>query len=694
MDCFIHSFCRVFCYIFRPTAYGYLQYNLYQNPELYHESVAHFSKEMGSVLFIPPTTTPLPLKAEPLSESSLHRDNNNLMHHHDDKCRSHNNELEPPLTCHHHDDELTSIQALFPDFDPSSASFTIPYEITIHQNNGSTDKLTGTHGQADAVPIQIPIAADDCNNNFNNTILYVGQDHKILHLKFVLTGDQNAGKSTFLHSLTNSHDPSFLLLNRYLPILQASFYNARMLNESMSKTTFIDEYPFIDTDVGLSQLFLTTDDLLLCLDELCSSSQQNNDINPQSGKPRENRKKRQRPNPKIGNFVRSFDLNNKFQKLAQGHPYVCLEFVELGGDHLDRLAKYLLSLDSQKQHKCHSLIPSSALLEVCTAYSYLKSNSTSPDDNLPDSNTGTSELLNRTLQLVQDNFRPRDVKTPLSYFLNLETLCTDFFTRSISAPGSVPACFAHVDPQHFCLVFLRILMLVFVRSHIVSNDGSQSQGGFDVLITAHLLRAPMKAYHVAGNKPHVDFTTPPRFKSPFNQYLCSTDDPSKGIEEVIYPDLLFNSGDVELPLKPTLFVENLSVIESIKSYLSMQLLDQNCPKFFSAFLDALSAYQQYYLPPADLSNQPSNQNLPHFLSQSLNFCSGVVLEKFYTNPNLDASGASITIPSVKINFDYSTHTFPVSTLSTLHNSTTINDIRSEPGDLFSTIFSNLANALE
>jgi hypothetical protein len=240
-----------------------------------------------------------------------------------------------------------------------------------------------------------------------------------------------------------------------------------------------------------------------------------------------------------------------------------------------------------------------------------------------------------------------------------------------------------------------MLMLVFVRNHIVSNDGSQSQGGFDVLITVHLLRAPMKAYNVAGNKPHVDFTTPPQFKSPFNQYLCSTDGPSKGIEEVIYPDLLFNSGDVELPLKPTIFVESLSVIESIKSYLSTQLLDQNCPIFFSAFLDALSAYQQYYLPPTDLSNQPPNQNLPHFLTQCLNFCCGFVLEKFPPNhPDLDASRASITIPSVKINFDYSTHTFPVSTLSTLHNSTTINDIRSEPGDLFSTIFSNLANALE
>lgn len=66
---------------------------------------------------------------------------------------------------------------------------------------------------------------------------------------FLVLGDQNAGKSTFLHSFTYRFDPHFLELTSYLPMLTAKFVNTRF--------TFgqdiipMDEIPFLDTDFGM-----------------------------------------------------------------------------------------------------------------------------------------------------------------------------------------------------------------------------------------------------------------------------------------------------------------------------------------------------------------------------------------------------------------------------------------------------------
>lgn len=45
---------------------------------------------------------------------------------------------------------------------------------------------------------------------------------------FVLMGDQNAGKSTFLHSFSHNTDLNYLELSSLLPVLSASFVNTRV----------------------------------------------------------------------------------------------------------------------------------------------------------------------------------------------------------------------------------------------------------------------------------------------------------------------------------------------------------------------------------------------------------------------------------------------------------------------------------
>lgn len=65
---------------------------------------------------------------------------------------------------------------------------------------------------------------------------------------FLLLGDQNAGKSTFLHAFTHEADASWLSLVSLLPIISSSFLNASLLPSSEAPP--MDEPPFIDTDIG------------------------------------------------------------------------------------------------------------------------------------------------------------------------------------------------------------------------------------------------------------------------------------------------------------------------------------------------------------------------------------------------------------------------------------------------------------
>lgn len=81
---------------------------------------------------------------------------------------------------------------------------------------------------------------------------------------FLLVGDQNAGKSSFLHAFTSSKDANFMKLCSFLPILSSTFSNARFLPEGAD---FIDELPFLDTDLGRGTILITVQDFLFfCAD--------------------------------------------------------------------------------------------------------------------------------------------------------------------------------------------------------------------------------------------------------------------------------------------------------------------------------------------------------------------------------------------------------------------------------------------
>ena len=49
---------------------------------------------------------------------------------------------------------------------------------------------------------------------------------------FLLLGDQNAGKSTFLHAFSHTGDATWLEIGSYLPIISASFVNASLSTDS------------------------------------------------------------------------------------------------------------------------------------------------------------------------------------------------------------------------------------------------------------------------------------------------------------------------------------------------------------------------------------------------------------------------------------------------------------------------------
>jgi hypothetical protein len=84
---------------------------------------------------------------------------------------------------------------------------------------------------------------------------------------FVLLGDQNAGKSTFLHAFTHAGDASWLRLSSFLPILSASFVNAQLRPQPSRTVPSIDVPPFLDTDVGRARFLLTLEDFAFFADE-------------------------------------------------------------------------------------------------------------------------------------------------------------------------------------------------------------------------------------------------------------------------------------------------------------------------------------------------------------------------------------------------------------------------------------------
>ena len=117
---------------------------------------------------------------------------------------------------------------------------------------------------------------------------------------FLLLGDQNAGKSTFLHAFAHHADSAWLELGSFLPILTSSFLNAALTQSAAAPP--MDEPPFVDTDVGRASFLLTLEDFAF--------------------------------------FVNEFELGDAvpLERLAaQRTQYAAVQLIEIGGDHLDRM---------------------------------------------------------------------------------------------------------------------------------------------------------------------------------------------------------------------------------------------------------------------------------------------------------------------------------------------------------------------
>lgn len=123
-------------------------------------------------------------------------------------------------------------------------------------------------------------------------------------LRFLLVGDQNAGKSTFLHTFSRHDDRNFMSLQSFIPHLSATFLNQRFLDTNVAP---MDEPPFIDTDVGRANVLLSVVNFVF----FCSEFE-----------------------------LPMIDLDPKDR-------FVNLQLDELGGDHLDRLVHPEITKSSQ-----------------------------------------------------------------------------------------------------------------------------------------------------------------------------------------------------------------------------------------------------------------------------------------------------------------------------------------------------------
>lgn len=136
---------------------------------------------------------------------------------------------------------------------------------------------------------------------------------------FVLLGDQNAGKSTMLHSFCRNGDAGFMQLSSLLPILSSSFLNTRMVPESwlqgqedLNQLSLVrDELPFMDTDIARGLVMLSVENFAFFAQEFGLWDPSRMEEAPE--------------------FL-NFDPQVRF---------VTLQFTELGGDHLDRLLLFL-----------------------------------------------------------------------------------------------------------------------------------------------------------------------------------------------------------------------------------------------------------------------------------------------------------------------------------------------------------------
>jgi len=122
----------------------------------------------------------------------------------------------------------------------------------------------------------------------------------LFEMRFLILGDQNAGKTTFLHSLVDPDASHSTELLSYIPAISSSFVNARFLLREGDELNVMDEPPFLDSDIARTALLVTSENF--------------NFMALESGV----------ENPRIPDSAR----------------FVVLEFAEFGGDHLDRIASF------------------------------------------------------------------------------------------------------------------------------------------------------------------------------------------------------------------------------------------------------------------------------------------------------------------------------------------------------------------
>ena len=134
------------------------------------------------------------------------------------------------------------------------------------------------------------------------TACHGGETQHLQEKRIVLVGDQNAGKTSFLHWLVDQNDPHSTWLSSFIPAMSRSFVNARFfLAVEEDRTNVMDELPFLDTDLARAAVLLTAENFdFLCMESGC------------------------KPAPTTT-------------------PFVALEFAEFGGDHLDRLLNFRTS---------------------------------------------------------------------------------------------------------------------------------------------------------------------------------------------------------------------------------------------------------------------------------------------------------------------------------------------------------------
>lgn len=178
---------------------------------------------------------------------------------------------------------------------------------------------------------------------------------------FLLLGDQNAGKSTFLHSFTFHQGDGFLQLTSLLPMLSSSFVNTRFLPSEATIEEAMDQAPFIDTDVGRAVVLVSREDFLFFLEE--------------NG------------------------LHDVQQEMMSNEDiFVVLQFIEVGGDHLDRLIAFEQQVPmSHDGHSVHEeqlpFLSSSSSASSASSTSSSSLNSTSEEH--------LHEILQQTSQLVR-----------------------------------------------------------------------------------------------------------------------------------------------------------------------------------------------------------------------------------------------------------------------------------------------------